>query len=144
MTISQAHAQKFELVETIKNPSKQLKQSIIKELNKEKEFSEFKAKMGGGIPYIEISTVDLNFDEKKEIVVRLLHEYSFRDRRNNIQTYIYAQTSRGLIKIFDAMAGDIALKNKGIHGLKNIAAFKGLTSAYDLYVWNGKEKYIKQ
>lgn len=137
------HAQNFELLKSMGNPNPEFKQALTKTLEKEPKFAEFKEKFSGGIPGIDVSMVDLNFDNKQEIVVRLLHDYHFRDANNNVQTYVFAQTSKGLIKIFDAMAGDVALQGIGKSGLKNIVGFRGLTSDYDTYVWDGQKRYIK-
>lgn len=139
-----SYAQDFELLDTHSHPSVKLKKAVTEILDKEPEFAEFKKNLSGSIPGIEFATTDLNFDGKKEIVVRLLHEYFFRDKRNNVQIYVFAQTSKGLIKIFDAKAGDIALKGTGKHGLKNIAAFRGMTRKYDIYEWDGKARYVKR
>ena len=93
-------------------------------LEKEPEYAEFKQNMGGGIPGIQYAVSDLNFDGKNEIIVRLIHEYSFRDRRNNVQTYIYAQTSKGLIKILDIMAGEVAAFAGAYMDLKTLQRLK--------------------
>jgi hypothetical protein len=97
------------------------------------------------VPYMQYATTDLNGDGKPEIVARFIEEYAFIDEQQNVNTYIFAYTSKGLFKIFDAQAIDIAIGKKDSSGLREIVAFKGLNrNRYDVYKWDGKRRYIKK
>ena len=93
---------------------------------------------------MQISFYDLNLDGKPEIIARFFEEYHFRDGNDNIKTYIFAQTSKGLFKIFDTMAGDLGIENSIQNGVKKIRAYRGLTKEYDVYIWDGNQQYIKE
>lgn len=98
----------------------------------------------GYIPYLQYATADLNNDGNPEIIARFTEEYAFRDSNNNVDTHIFAYTTRGLIEIFEAQAFDIAIGRRDESGLREIIAFQGSgREKYDLYGWDNR-RYVKK
>jgi hypothetical protein len=137
-----AHAQKVEYMQYTVTPDPQI-ESLVKTALKDKidEFyKEFQY-----VPYIQYETFDLNGDGKPEILARFTEQYAFRDKNNNVDTHIFAYTSKGLIQILEMKAFDVAIGKVDETGLREVIAFKNLNkSKYDVYQWDGKRRYIKK
>ncbi len=136
-----AHSQDIKMVEFTTQPSTVLKKAIRKTLkNKiDKFYKEYQY-----IPYLQYGFVDLNSDRKNEIVVRFAEEYEFRDRHNNIDTHVFAQTSKGLVQILETQAFSIGIGPRDHTALNQIYAYKGKSQRrYERFGWDGKREYKK-
>lgn len=137
-----AFAQKTEYLEWTGTPDKKI-ETLINTALKDKYdwfYKEFSY-----VPYMQYAMTDLNNDGKPEILARFIEEYAFTDENGNVDTFVFAYTRKGLIKIFEDQAIDVAIGKKDASGLREIIAFKGLSRArYDVYKWDGKRRYIKK
>lgn len=139
---SGAMAQKAEYMNYTTKPDKKIESLVTTALKKKLDgfYKEFQY-----MPYLQYATFDLNGDGKPEILARFVEEYAFRDEQNNVDTHIFAYTSKGLIEIFQGQVFDIAVGKRDQSGLREIIAFKNAArSQYDIYKWDGKRRYEKK
>lgn len=136
-----AHSQDVKMVEFTTKPSPALKKAVRASLNEKinnfyKEYSY--------IPYLQYGFVDLNSDRKNEIVVRFAEAYEFRDRQDNLDTHVFAQTSKGLVQILETRAFSIGIGPRDHTALHQIYAYKGKSQRrYERFGWDGKREYKK-
>jgi hypothetical protein len=136
-----AHSQDIKMVEFTTKPSLALKKAVRKSLDEKinKFYKEYSY-----IPYLQYGFVDLNSDHKNEIIVRFAEEYEFRDRHNNVDTHIFAQTSKGLVQILETQAFSIGIAPRDHTALNQIYAYKGKSQRrYERFGWDGKREYKK-
>ena len=137
-----AQAQKIKYMNYTVKPDAQI-ESMVQEALKDKIdkfYEEFQY-----MPYIQYETFDLNGDGKPEILARFTEPYAYRDENDNVDTHIFAYTSKGLIQILEIQAFDIAIGKVDQSGLREIIAFKNLNkSKYAIYKWDGKRRYVKK
>lgn len=96
------------------------------------------------VPYLQYSTADLNGDGKPEIIARFVEEYAFRDNNNNVDTHVFAYTTRGLIEVLEVQAHNLAVGRQDNSGLREILVFKDADGKnFDVYRWNNR-KYVKK
>jgi hypothetical protein len=121
--------------------SPEVKSAVNKMLNSklEKFYEEFKY-----APYLQYAFIDLNMDGKNEIVVRFVEEYDFRDRYDNVDHHIFAQTSKGLIEILYVQAWELKIDYPRKNTLRNILAYNKPRDKETIYVWNGSNKYVEK
>jgi hypothetical protein len=135
-------AQNAERVEYTTIPDPKIKSLVTRALKPKIDsfYKEFQY-----VPMLHYSRFDLNGDGKDEILARFTEEFAYRDANNNVDTHIFAYTTKGLIEIAQFQAFDIAIGDKGKSGLKEIIAFKNYQkSKYDIYEWDGKRRYVKR
>lgn len=142
INVNTALAQKAERVQYTTLPGDKIETLVTTALKPkmDKFYKEFQY-----VPMLQYARFDLNGDGKDEILARFTEEYAFRDQQNNVDTHIFAYTSKGLIEIAMFQAFDIAIGGKGKSGLKDIIVFKNAQkSKYDIYEWDGKRRYVKR
>lgn len=137
-----AFAQKVEYVEYTTIPDPKIESLVTNALKKKIDafYKEFQY-----VPMLHYARFDLNGDGNDEILARFAEEYAYRDANNNVDTHIFAYTSKGLIQILEMQAFDVAIGKVDQSGLKEIIAFKNAQkSRYDIYRWDGKRRYVKK
>lgn len=103
----------------------------------------FRDKYGSAF-HLFFSFSDLNRDGRDEIFVQLNEQFEFRDQFGNVDTYLFAQTSRGFRQIMHIQAREIGIGTPDQSGLKRIYAYKAPRMNDPVtYAWNGKNKYIE-
>jgi len=138
----QARAQIIDDVTFTLRATPELKKSMYKAL--EEELADYKRTLGAS-PWLSFAFVDLNHDGKDEILVNVVDEYVLVDDHGNSYVHGFAQTSRGLIKIFESPAQFIGIESTFGDGLKKIHVFKRPdTKTSTLFVWDGEKQYIEQ
>lgn len=141
-SIIPANAQSIKMVEFTTKVSSATKKAVRKILKSKvdrfyKEYSY--------IPYLQYAFVDLNYDGKNELIVRFAETYEFRDKYNNIDTHVFAQTSKGLVQIMETRAYSIGIGIRDKSKLNQIYAYKGKNKKhFDLFGWDGKKEYKKK
>lgn len=106
--------------------------------------SYYKNKYGSAF-HLFFSFSDLNRDGRDEIFVQLNEQYEFRDQHGNVDTYLFAQTSKGFRQIMHVKARAIGIGTPDQSGLKRIYAYQAPQMNNPVtYVWNGKNEYIEQ
>ena len=119
-----------------------VKKVIAQALNKKLDwfYKEYKY-----MPYLHYALVDLNGDKKNEVIVRFAEEWEFRDKFNNLDTHIFAQTSKGLIEILETQAAQIEIGRADTNGVSTIYAHqRQRKNRPNVYIWDGKSKYVKK
>lgn len=138
-----AHAQSLgvSMLNFTAKPDKKIEELVTKGLRKKLDafYEEFNY-----MPYLQYATTDLNGDGKPEIIARFVEEYAYRDKDNNVDTHVFAYTTRGLIEVLEVQAFDMATGRKDGSGLKELIVFKGAgRDTFDVYGWD-KRKYVKK
>ncbi len=110
----------------------------------EEEIAPMKEQIGSS-PWLSFAFVDLNYDGKDEILVNVQDEYILVDDYGNTYVHGFAQTSRGLIKIFESPAQYIRLEPSFDGKLQKIHVYKrpNIREA-TVFVWDGQRQYVEQ
>lgn len=96
-------------------------------------------------PWLSFAFVDLNYDKKDEILVNVMDEYILVDEYGNSFVHGFAQTSKGLIKIFKAPAQFLRLEPSFEGGLKKIHVYhRPNIKKPTIFVWDGERQYIEE
>jgi len=137
-----SHAQILETVPFSVKANAELKKKMYDVL--ENDIQEMKDLIGSS-PWLAFAFVDLNYDGKDEIFVNVQDEYILVDEHGNSYVHGFAQTSKGLIKIFKSPAAEIKLEPSYGDGLKKIHVYKRPDlKTPTIFVWDGEKEYIEE
>jgi hypothetical protein len=136
---SQAHAQRVDMVQFTTLVNSEVKKVIFKALDKKvQEHLDYYFH----VPVFYYGFVDLNNDNKNEIIVQFRDEFLFTDQLGNTDTHIFAQTSKGLIQVLETRAYNIGIGRADETGLKQIYAYQMPSiNRPTVFKWDGQKKY---